>query len=148
MALQGEKAHHRPGLLRHQNLVLPAGEKAAYIPGGIALYLLGVENGPQHLHKQPADGGLVPGGGHAQYSVHDSRSFWMFPPVYREKYPLARGSFPVRPSRVRRKANGPPRFFSFFRQEQASGRRARPKSPDTAQKRGHKPAVSRKVKAR
>ena len=129
MALQGEKAHHRPGLLRHQNLVLPAGEKAAHIPGGIALYLLGVENGPQHLHKQPADGGLVPGGGHAKYSIHDIRSFWMFPPVYREKYPLARGSFPVRPSRVRRKANGPPRFFRFSGKNRPAVGEPEPEAP-------------------
>src|SRR5699024_11398175 len=36
----------------------------------------------------------------------------------------------------------------FFLQEQASGRRARAKSPGTAKNRGHKSAVSRKVKAR
>ena len=39
-------------------------------------------------------------------------------------------------------------LFSFFRQEQASGRRARAKSPGTAKNRGHKSAVSHKVKAR
>ena len=56
------------------------------------------------------------------------------------RIPQSKGALSAAP---RRKSSLP----SFF-QEQASGRRARAKSPGTAKNRGHKPAVSRKVKAR